>query len=73
MKYGECVYNKHILCTRYPDDTETCTDPRCGWNPPVAKARLDAIRAGDLVKDQVGKRHLAVEADDPTIEITETE
>ena len=44
MKYGECVYNKYILCTRYPSGTESCTDMRCGWNPPTERSRILQLR-----------------------------
>ena len=63
MKRGECVYNKHILCELYPDGTTTCNNLRCGWNPPVIKARIDEIRTGGLT-------HLSLAAETITEEST---
>ena len=63
MKHGECVYNKNLVCYQYPDGSTACNTMSCGWNPPVAKARRDAIKSGGLQKDPDGKSCLHIESE----------
>lgn len=47
QKHGDredsCPFNHEVMCKRWP-----CECGNCGWNPAVAKYRLEKIRAGLL-------------------------
>lgn len=36
-----CLNQKHVACADYLESADSCKN--CGWNPKVAKERLDKI------------------------------